>query len=140
MNETQPTKIRVLVCEDEPFILMAMADLLRESGMEVLEAGNAAAALDILASDVDVLVTDVGLPDLNGFELALRARTFKPGLAIVFSTGDTHVDDVEQIAGAVVVPKPCPDEQLIGAIINLAANGEPHPASPATPRPYRHSE
>jgi DNA-binding response OmpR family regulator len=122
MNEATTPKIRVLLCEDEPFILMAMADLLQEAGMEVLEAARAAAALDMLsASDVDILVTDVGLPDLTGVELALRARALKPNLHIVFSTGDRHVDGVEQLPGAVVMAKPCPDDELVSTIRHLAA-------------------
>lgn len=96
MNDASPRKIKVLLCEDEPLILMALVDLLNEFGMEALEAGNEGEALAILSSnEVDVFVTDVGLPDVSGLELAIQARNLKPDLPIAFSTGDRHVEGAD---------------------------------------------
>ncbi|HWT31964.1 MAG TPA: response regulator, partial [Propylenella sp.] len=80
---------RVLIVEDEALILMAAVDMLEEIGHEALTASNAEAAMAVLGSrdPVDVMLTDINLPDMNGEELARQARRLRPGLPIVFATG-----------------------------------------------------
>ncbi|HEX2264911.1 MAG TPA: response regulator, partial [Solirubrobacterales bacterium] len=80
---------RVLIVEDEALILMAAVDMLEEIGHEVLTASNAEAAMAVLAGGdpVDVMLTDINLPDMNGEELARQARRLRPGLPVVFATG-----------------------------------------------------
>ncbi len=79
----------VLVVEDEPAVRMLVAEALGELGYRTLEAADAAAALSILsaAGPVDLLVTDVGLPGMNGRDLAERGRALRPGLKIILMTG-----------------------------------------------------
>ena len=69
-----------------------MADTLRELGCHVLEAHDGPSGLRVLQSrgDVDLLVTDVGLPGLNGRQLADAARALRPGLPVLFMTGYAH--------------------------------------------------
>ena len=82
----QPT---VLVVEDEVLVQMLVLEVLSDLELNSLEANDAISALEILRSDaaVDLLVTDVGLPGMNGRELADTARGVRPGLKVLFVTG-----------------------------------------------------
>ncbi|MGE7415738.1 ATP-binding protein [Methylobacterium tarhaniae] len=79
----------VLVVEDEPAVRSLIVDVLRDLGYRVLEAQDGPAGLAALrgAARVDLLVTDVGLPGLNGRQLADAAREHRPGLKVLFITG-----------------------------------------------------
>jgi len=79
----------VMVVEDDPAVRMLVLDLLRELGYQAHEAEDAKTALPLLESDlrVDLLVTDVGLPGMNGRQLAEIARQHRPGLKVLFMTG-----------------------------------------------------
>jgi PAS domain S-box-containing protein len=79
----------VLVVEDEPDVRMLVVDVLRELGYRVEVACDSQAALLLLQTGaaVDLLVTDVGLPGLNGRQLAEVARQHRPGLKVLFITG-----------------------------------------------------
>ena len=80
----------VLVVDDEPTVRMLVVDALEELGYAAMEAGDAAAGLRLLQSNVriDLLVTDVGLPGgMNGRQLADAARALRPALKILFITG-----------------------------------------------------
>jgi CheY-like chemotaxis protein len=89
MPEARPGEV-VLLVEDDPDVLDATADLLRELGYAVLTARNGAEALALLRGSerVDILFTDVVLPQgLNGRALALEAATLRPTLPVLFTTG-----------------------------------------------------
>ncbi len=79
----------VLVVEDDASVRLLIAEVLRELGYSCLEAADGQAALPLLASNIrmDLMVTDVGLPGLNGRQLAEMARAHRPGLRILFVTG-----------------------------------------------------
>ncbi|MDB5416222.1 MAG: domain S-box protein, partial [Rubritepida sp.] len=79
----------VLLVEDEPAVRALAAEALRELGLTVLEAEDGPSGLAILAGTtrVDLLVTDVGLPGLNGRQLADAARERRPTLPVLFITG-----------------------------------------------------
>ncbi|MDZ5645642.1 response regulator [Nitrospirillum sp. BR 11828] len=79
----------VLVVEDELVVRMVVVDILEEHGYGVIEAETAADALPHLQGPgtIDLLLTDVGLPGMNGRDLAAEARRLRPGLKILFATG-----------------------------------------------------
>ncbi|WP_448202977.1 PAS domain S-box protein [Azospirillum sp. sgz302134] len=79
----------VLVVEDEAIVRMLLVDALREDGYTVLEAEDGTAAASVLASAerIDLLATDVGLPGINGRQLAEMARAARPDLKVLFLTG-----------------------------------------------------
>ena len=68
---------------------LLIAEVLRELGYSCLEANDVQSALPILRSNVrlDLMVTDVGLPGLNGRQLAEIARQHRPDLQVLFVTG-----------------------------------------------------
>ena len=79
----------VLVVEDDAAVRMLVLDVLGMLGYSALEAAEANAAVKILESDarIDLLVSDVGLPGMNGRQLAEVARQLRPGLRVLFITG-----------------------------------------------------
>ena len=79
----------VMVVEDDPAVRMLVLDLLRELGYNGYEADDARTALPLLESNVrvDLLITDVGLPGMNGRQLAEIARQHHPKLKVLFMTG-----------------------------------------------------
>ena len=79
----------VLVVEDEPVVRGVILEMLDEQGYRTLEAVDGPAGLRLLRSDarIDLMVTDVGLPGMNGRQLADQAREMRPGLKVLFITG-----------------------------------------------------
>jgi PAS domain S-box-containing protein len=79
----------VLVVEDEPVVRSVVVEMLQDEGYHVLEAIDGPSGLAALRSDstIDLLVTDVGLPGMNGRQLADQARETRPELKILFITG-----------------------------------------------------
>ena len=79
----------VVVVEDDPAVRMLVVNVLDELGYTAHQAADARTALPLLESDlrVDLLVTDVGLPGMNGRQLAEIARQYRPGLKVLFMTG-----------------------------------------------------
>ena len=79
----------VLVVEDEPVVRGLVVEVLRDLGYRALEAVDGPSGLEVLLSRqrLDLLVTDIGLPGLNGRQLADAARERRPGLKVLFMTG-----------------------------------------------------
>jgi PAS domain S-box-containing protein len=79
----------VLVVEDDANVREMVRECLAELGLEVLTAVDGEAGLDLLQSarGIDLLITDVGLPGLNGRQLADAARVARPGLRVLLMTG-----------------------------------------------------
>ncbi|MEX5504961.1 response regulator [Pseudomonas putida] len=79
----------VLVVEDDPHVRQLLCQALRESGFPCRSAANATQGLKVLrsAQPVDLLVSDIGLPGMNGRQLAEIARSLHPHLPVLFITG-----------------------------------------------------
>jgi len=79
----------VLVVDDEPTVRMLVADVLGDLGYTAIEAADGTAGLKVLQSNarIDLLVTDVGLPGMNGRQVADAGRVARPGLKVLFITG-----------------------------------------------------
>ncbi|WP_070885341.1 response regulator [Pseudomonas sp. D2-3] len=79
----------VLIVEDVPSVRSFVAEVLEEAGYRCVQAGDVETALVHLQGEgrIDLLLTDVGLPRMNGRELAERARTLRRDLPILFMTG-----------------------------------------------------
>jgi CheY-like chemotaxis protein len=79
----------VLFVEDDPSVRVLVRDVLEELSYRAVEAEEPAAAIEVLASDrpIDLMISDVGLPGMNGRQLAEIARRHRPDLPILFVTG-----------------------------------------------------
>jgi CheY-like chemotaxis protein len=79
----------VMVVDDEPDVLNTLGAILARAGHNTLKAPSGVAALDLLdqSGELDLLLTDVLMPGLNGFNLARMALMRRPSLKVVFLTG-----------------------------------------------------
>ncbi|KPW40195.1 MULTISPECIES: hybrid sensor histidine kinase/response regulator [Pseudomonas syringae group] len=79
----------VLIVEDDPAVRALVSEVLSELGYLYIEAGEAMSAVPILESGqrIDLLISDVGLPGMNGRQLADIARQLRPELKVLFITG-----------------------------------------------------
>lgn len=79
----------ILIVEDTASVRMFVNELLVDNGYNCTQAADIETALAILKSDasIDLLLSDVGLPQMSGRELADLARTWRPGLPVLFMTG-----------------------------------------------------
>ena len=113
-------KLTILLCEDDALIAMATVDMLEDLGHAVIETGNARAALEALDQGaVDILLTDVGLPDMPGTALVERARAARPALPVIFATGHSSVEGAQANAQTALVVKPYRPADLAAAIAKV---------------------
>ncbi len=120
----------VLVVEDEPVVRSLIVDVLGELGYRILEAEDGPAGLHLLSSParIDLMVTDVGLPGINGRALADQARERRPGLKVLFITGYAEAAAIATgflEPGMHLITKPFPVEALARKI-RLIAEEEGH--------------
>jgi len=111
----------VLVVEDEPSVRSFAVAALKEIGYRVLEAPDAATGLRLLEQhpDVEILFTDVVMPDSNGRQLAERAVKLRPMLKVLYTTGYTKnavVHNGVLDPGVHLLSKPFTIEQLSAAL------------------------
>ncbi len=119
MRAVRPT---VLVVEDEPLVRLSAIDMVEDLGFIALSAEAGGEALDILRgpSRVDVLFTDVGLPDMKGPDLAQAAMALRPGLKVLFASG--YAADGSAPKGSVWLSKPYEKRELSQALDGLLAS------------------
>ncbi len=119
----------VLYVEDETLVRVATVDLLASAGYAVRDAADAERALALLDAEpaLALMVTDVGLPGMNGHELAAEARRRRPGLKVVFLTGYDRArfrggadDSLLRDPGVRYLDKPYQPEELFRALGDLA--------------------
>jgi len=94
-----PVTTPLLVVEDDSIVRMLMVDVLQELGYEVKESEDAAAALKLLEDPQEpfaLLITDIGLPDMDGTELARKAREARPLLPVLFASGYGETVDIPE--------------------------------------------
>ncbi|NUU36716.1 response regulator [Pseudomonas sp. C2B4] len=103
----------ILVVEDDSIVRMLIIDVLEELEFNVLEADGSEQALEILKDlnrHIDLMMTDVGLPIMDGRELANAARSLRPALPILFASG--YAESIEVPPGMHVIGKPFSIDQL----------------------------
>ncbi|MCP1418954.1 CheY-like chemotaxis protein [Pseudomonas laurylsulfativorans] len=103
----------ILVVEDDAIVRMLIVDVLEELEFQVLEADGSEQALVILKDSnqhIDLMMTDVGLPVMDGRELAKEARVLRPALPILFASG--YAESIDVPTDMHVIGKPFSIDQL----------------------------
>jgi CheY-like chemotaxis protein len=120
-----PAARRLLLIDDDPAVRQTLSSLLRAAGHTVIEADGGAAGLALLGqTPVDCLLTDLGMPEVTGWDVARMAKARTPSLPVVLLTGwDEHVtsDATEQGLVDRVLGKPFRVEELLSIIAELTA-------------------
>ena len=121
MPNYAPTKaLHILVCEDDALIRESTVEMLRAIGHHVTTAVDARAALSILASNsVDILLTDIGLPDMSGATLAEYATSRAPSLVVIFAAGQAPDRSTPASKAAITLLKPFSFETLAATIASV---------------------
>lgn len=84
--------MRILIVEDDDRVSAALGTFLHKAGYATVRAANGSAALSLLGSDTEVVLLDLGLPDIDGIDLCRRIRG-RTGVPIIIATARSHVQD-----------------------------------------------
>ena len=112
----------ILVVDDEPDARANVAEILRGRGYQVLEAHDAADAVDVASNalaPIDLLVSDVVMPGVGGPELADRIRIQFPDIEVLFVSGYSDIEATSPcLHGATLLRKPVHGTALIASVQN----------------------
>lgn len=120
---------RVLLAEDEPHIIESLSFLLGRAGFEISTEMSGARALErALSNPPDVMLVDVMLPELDGFEMLrqLRADPRTKELPVVMLTAKGQREDrdrAENLGADVFITKPFSNADVVETVIQLTENG-----------------
>ncbi|WP_150305371.1 hybrid sensor histidine kinase/response regulator [Pseudomonas saliphila] len=117
----------ILVVEDIVAVSAAITERLADAGYQCTQTDNVESALALLQGDgpIDLLLTDIGLPRMNGRELAAEARRLRPTLPVLFMTGYAEsAKDRKNFnePGFDILLKPFNIDELLGKLLRLMAN------------------
>jgi len=131
---------RILVIDDEPEIAELLEDILSTEGHSVKTAVTGTDGVKLAAlSDYDLVITDLGMPDLSGWEVARRIRRRSPELPVVMVTGwgaTLDAEEVRQAGIAHVVHKPFDVDEILQTTARVLECDDPgarEPDGEATP-------
>lgn len=118
----------ILVVEDEEVVRQLICAVLGEAGYEILCAGSAKEGLRLgrdHQKPIDLLVTDIVMPDMHGPTLAREIRPLQPDMKVLFVSGysDSDIEDHVIDPGLVVLQKPFTQESLAGKVREILDNG-----------------
>jgi CheY-like chemotaxis protein len=100
LGEPSLVTVRVLIAEDEAMIALSLADLLEGEGYAVTMAGDGAMALAQtrrMGDMLDLLVTDLNMPEMSGEDLIGALRAERPDLPVVVITGSAPLGGLEEL-------------------------------------------
>ena len=109
----------ILLVDDEERYREHIARVLTKAGYEVLEAGDGVEALSLLEkSKIDLVLSDILMPRLNGYALVARLRAKWPNMPVILTTGFLSEDTAKNMMNGSVdfIPKPIDPEKLIEMI------------------------
>jgi FixJ family two-component response regulator len=107
----------VAVVDDDPRLLESLENLLESAGYAAHTFSSAGSLLDSGISDVDLLITDIGMPGMDGFELRDEVRKVRPELPVFLITGRHEIADRERAHGINgLFRKPFDGQALLAAL------------------------
>ncbi|MBP2296497.1 PAS domain S-box protein [Azospirillum rugosum] len=127
----------ILIVEDEALVRMVAVQALEDAGLEVIEASSGAEALELLDGGIraDLMVTDVGMPGMNGRQLAEAVRARRPDLGVLFMTGyayDATLGTGILEPGCEVLHKPFETGALVARVTEMLAGAGTAPPRAAS--------
>jgi two-component system catabolic regulation response regulator CreB len=127
-------KPRILIVEDEPGIADTLQYALRTDGFEPLWAATGEEALQKMSAQPALVILDVGLPDINGFELFKKLRELGD-VPVVFLTARS--DEIDRVVGLELgaddyVPKPFSPRELVARVRSILRRAAKAPSSTST--------
>ncbi len=129
----------VLLVEDEVLVRNLASDALRRHGYQVLSASTGLEALDLahqVVQTIDVLVTDVVMPQMGGEQLAVRMLAERPAIKVLFISGYTDLAVLQHgtlVPGTSLLQKPFTPGQLVHRVRELLDGDQAGPSQPSLP-------
>lgn len=127
---------RILLVDDDPSVLALEKLTLAEAGYDILTASDARSALQTLRFyDVDLVITDVSMPDIDGFRMVhmMRSEGRNKNLRVAFFTAKSDTEAVVQagkLQADFYVTKPVQRKELLDKVSGLFAKYPPSHANP----------
>jgi DNA-binding response OmpR family regulator len=120
----------VLIVDDDPGVRAYVSEALRTGGFAILEAADGATALAIAetsARPVEILVTDVNMPGIDGLELARRVRALSPATGVLYMSGASAemAATWSLAAGSVFLRKPFGPDALLERVRDAMRRSQP---------------
>jgi CheY-like chemotaxis protein len=122
MGRSASNRPVVLVVEDEMLLRMDAVDMIAAAGFEVVEAGDADQAIEILEArrDITVIFTDIQMPgSMDGLKLARAVRGRWPPIKIIATSGRALISETDLPEGGRFLPKPYSPGQITGVLREL---------------------
>ncbi|CAH2398561.1 response regulator transcription factor [Mesorhizobium escarrei] len=117
----------VAVVDDDPRLLESLADLLESAGYAARSFSSARSLLVSGLSGMDVLITDIGMPGMNGFELCDLVKKVRPDLPVFLITGRYQIAEADRTQGVSGCFRKPFDAQVmlaaIGDVLRKSKNG-----------------
>jgi len=123
----------VMLVEDETLLRKITGDTLRDAGYRVLEAIDGVEALEVLrkTDDVGLLITDIKMPRMDGYQLTRAALEIHPSLQVVLVSGYDPVPQQVLDAKVRIIPKPFDFDLLLILVRTILGPGEALPGGAA---------
>jgi DNA-binding response OmpR family regulator len=124
MNESY----KILVVDDDPYILMSLEFLMKKNGYDVMVARNGKEALELVNKQLPQLVLlDIMMPDVDGYEICryIKASNALKQTKVVFMSAKTKETDIKKgydLGASLYVTKPFSTRELVKQIKELLAN------------------
>lgn len=119
---------RILVVDDEPRTREAVALYLQGLGYQVETTGDAQSGLDVVRNGVDLVITDIRMPEMDGIEFLQEIRSVHPGLPVILITGYPGPEaswDARQLEATAFLSKPFRLETLATHVRMIFGEAEP---------------
>ena len=109
--------------EDEALVRLLIVEVIEDAGHAVRAAADGEDALAIVreTADLDMIISDVRMPKMDGFELARAARALRPGISLLFMTGYSKDRLPAELADAKILQKPFDPDSLVPIIEEMLA-------------------
>jgi FixJ family two-component response regulator len=119
------TRNTIAVVDDDPRLLESLADLLESAGYEARTFSSAGTLLAGGLLDLDLLITDIGMPGTNGFELRDLVMKERPGLPVFLITGRHEIANQDRARDSSgFFRKPFDAQRLLAAVAEALRNQE----------------
>ena len=119
---------KVLIIDDEPYILLMLKKMLEKAGYEVDLASNGQQGMELFEKDkADLVITDIIMPDKEGLEIILEMKKRRPDLKIIAISGggrispESYLECATHFGASRVFQKPFKQKELVSAVNELIA-------------------
>ena len=117
---------RILIIDDEPYILLMLKKMLERAGYEVDLASNGREGMAVFEQDsADLVITDIIMPDKEGLELILEMKKKRPELKIIAMSGggrispESYLECARHFGAEKVFQKPFRQKEIVSAVNEL---------------------